>query len=254
MNEINKYIIDHEEFKIKIRISTSVNLLIQQDMFKFGYLKKNHSLNPNLFLNHLLPIMDEYRNEKNSKLISKLQKSNSMSYISEELINKINNILYEDYFDNCNEIINLRISKENMKIFENEKKRTSTYIKSLINEYSSIRLDYREFLFFNKEYNYIQNSIDKKTIISFNHNNNKITFLPIYIVKCPIDSSLYIFGLYKKETSIFIQSVKLCEIEALHIIDRTIDFLITKNLNERINKYILELEYLENERICIGGN
>lgn len=31
-----KYI-DHEEFKIKIKVSSSINKLIQQDMFRFVY-------------------------------------------------------------------------------------------------------------------------------------------------------------------------------------------------------------------------
>src|SRR5574344_1649762 len=97
---IREKYIDHEEFKIKIKVSSSTNKLIQQDMFRFGYLKGNDELNPNLFLNHF----------------------------------------YEDHFDLCDEVINLRIAKENMKVFSNNHKKTSTYLRTLINQYANMIL------------------------------------------------------------------------------------------------------------------
>lgn len=248
----DKYI-DHEEFKIKIRVSSSLNILIQQDMFRFGYLKENKELNPNLFLNHLLPIMEEYRNERNEKLIIALQKEKSSTKLSDEQLNIINKNYYEDYLNSSDEVINLRISKENMKGFD-EIKRSSTYIKSLINEYSNMRLDNREILFFIEEYNLIQKAINEGLLISFLHNDVEYNLFPIEIVACSFDSDLFVFGLFKKDENIWIQSMKLCEIESLHITNEKNNLLVTYDMQEDIGKYIYDFEYLKEESKQLGGN
>lgn len=249
----DKYI-DHEEFKVKIRVSNSINILIQQDMFRFGYLKDNQELNPNLFLNRILPIMDKYRIERNGKLKNVLKKEKISNDLIDEQLDAINKHYYEDHFDSCDEIINLRISKENMKGFDDEVKRSSTYIKSLINEYSNMRLDNREFLFFIDEYTLIQKAIDEGLLISFFHNNVEYNIFPIDIAACPFDSDLFFFGLFIKDDNIWIQSMKLCEIESLHLHNENKIFSFTENIHDAIGKYIYGLEYLKEESKQLGGN
>lgn len=249
----DKYV-DHEEFKIKIRVSSSINILIQQDMFRFGYLKENQELNPNLFLNRMLPIMDKFRIERNRKIKKGLQKEKIITNLNNEQMDILNKYYYEDHFDSCDEIINLRISKENMKSFDEEAKRSSIYIKSLINEYSNMRLDNREFLFFIDDYTLIQKAIDEDLMISFLHNGEEYSIFPIDIAACPFDSDLIFFGLFTKNGDIWIQSMKLCEIESLHIVNEKSTLFITDNIKENIGKYIYGLEYLKEESKQLGGN
>src|SRR5574344_834845 len=189
---IREKYIDHEEFKIKIKISSSTNRLIQQDMFRFGYLKANEDLNPNLFLNHILPIMEKYRCLQDNRLKNQMLKHGDFDSCDQTLIDLMNKHYYEDYFDLCDEVINLRIAKENMEVFNYEEKKTSTYLRLLINQYASMILDSREFLFFNDEYSRISKAIEKNNKIKFNHNGSEFYIWPITIITCPVDSDLFI--------------------------------------------------------------
>lgn len=250
---IREKYIDHEEFKIKIKVSSSTNKLIQQDMFRFGYLKGNDELNPNLFLNHLLPIMEKYRRELNDKLRKKFTKAKELKNI-DDAIDLINNHYYEDHFDLCDEVINLRIAKENMKVFSNNHKKTSTYLRTLINQYANMILDSREFLFFNDEYNLIGKAIEKNKIILLIYNDNELYFSPIVIVTCPIDNDIFIIGLLEEDNKLYIKAVKLCEIEDINILNEQSTFEIDERNNEEIFEYINSLEYIDNDSKLLGGD
>ncbi|MEG1506701.1 MAG: hypothetical protein RR478_04300 [Bacilli bacterium] len=247
-----KYI-DHEDFKVKIKISSNTNTLLQQDMFRFGFLKANEKLNPNLFLNHILPIMDAYRQEEDDKLKSRLIKDKIINDIDEDGITSINNHYYEERFNLCDEVINLRISKENMAGFDNEMKRTSTYLRSLINEYSNLRLDTREFLFFIDEYHLVKNAFNKDLMIRFFQNDVNYEFFPFHIKACPIDNDLFIFGLCIRDKAICIKSVKLCEMNSPHIVNEKNALIINEEIKDNINRYIYDLEYLNEELKQLGG-
>src|SRR5574344_174600 len=135
--------------------------------------------------------MEKYRRELNDKLRKKFTKAKELKNI-DDAIDLINNHYYEDYFDLCDEVINLRIAKENMEVFNYEEKKTSTYLRLLINQYASMILDSREFLFFNDEYSRISKAIEKNNKIKFNHNGSEFYIWPITIITCPVDSDLFI--------------------------------------------------------------
>lgn len=253
--KVYKSFIDHEEYKIKIKLSSSTYMILLQDMDRFGFIKSNEEFNINSFINYILPIIYEYRNIKDNKLVELLSKSILLKEL-DVLVDKINYLFNEDDISYHNEIINLRISKKNMELFDsifNDKhKKKSTYIRSLLNQYSSLKLDMREFVCFNKEYHFIESAIKNSLILEIFAINKKMQIMPILIETCQINSEIFIFGLTNIDNKIYIKSIKLCDLRNLHIIGKSNYVELDSNMNEKIEKYILEFEYLNNESKKIG--
>lgn len=116
MGKHNLYI-NHEEYKMKIKLSASTNMLLIQDMDKFRFIKSNEEYNVNYFVNYILPIIYQYRKNQNQKLKKKLlDKSLDKSSIDES-VEEMNNFYFEDDMSYHNDVINLRISTKNMELF-----------------------------------------------------------------------------------------------------------------------------------------
>lgn len=246
--------IDHEEYKLKIKITKSSYILLRQDMWRFGYIRGENELNYNGFINTLIPKMYRYRKYHNKKLMKVLQNYLG-NEIDSDVIEIVNDAIYDDsdigYFS---EVMNLRISKENMKLYdrilmENQKNK-SYYIRSLVNQYSNLKLDVRETIFFNDYYNIICENIYKRKII-FHFDDCSMEIFPIDLRTCVITGEIYIFGVINKQKKIYIQSFRICEIRKINISNK-IDLILKEETKDKIDKYIYDLEYLESSEKEIG--
>lgn len=255
MGKRNLYI-DHEEYKMKIKLSASTNMLLLQDMDRFGFIKSNEEVNTNYFINYILPIIYQYREEQNQKLKKKLLDKSLVQSSIDEFIEEMNNFYFEDDISYHNEVINLRISNKNMELFQrifNESaKKKSTFIRSLINQYSSLKLDMREFLCFNNEYHLIEEAINKY-VIQADINDGEFQFLPIGIETCSINSEIYVFGLYIEKKEMFIKAFRLCEISNIKKTEQSFDFKLTEAMKNNIDEFIFGLEYLNDNCKKLGG-
>lgn len=249
--------IDHEEFKVKIKLSAGTNMLLQQDMFRFGFIKSNEEFNVNLFVNYLLPIMYKFRKSQNDMFKAKLSKRIQNEKQINDFIELANDFYYEDHASYHNETINLRISKKNMDLFQSifngDFKKKSTFLRSLINQYASMKLDTREFFFFNNEYHLIEEAMNKNHSIRVILNEDEIKMMPVDILTCPINSELYVFGITEDGGKIKIRAIRLCTIYHLRMLNEEFDFKISENMNQQINDFILDLEYLQKDFKVIGG-
>ena len=248
-------LIDYEEYKIKVKISASTNFLIQQDMDRFGFFRTNKKkLNINSFINYILPIMYKYRQNKDNKLEKEISNNLIKNCNINEFIDKLNKLYYDD-ISYHEETINLRISKSNIelfdKIFSNTKIKKSTYIRTLINQYSSFKLDEREFLCFNKEYHEIDKALDKN-IVNISTREGEFNILPIEIITCPITSNIYVFGLYVEDSVLFIKSIKLCDIYKIKQTTDVANFAINDSIKKQIEEYFIDLQYLKNSTKELG--
>lgn len=249
--------IDHEEYKVKIKVSDSTYFLLKQDMFRFGFIKTNEEANVNLFINYVLPIMYLFRLKQNDSLKSKLNNLNIKEDTIENIVETTNNFYNEDDISYHNEIINIRISTKNMDIFsflfKDKSKKKSTFLRSLINQYTNLKLDIREFLFFNDNYHLVEKAMKKKYIVKFIYNENEVFIFPIDIDTCPIDSEIFIFGISNKNGKLFINAFKLCDMNNLCMTNKAFDIKISDNMKKIIKEFIIDLKYLENDCELLGG-
>lgn len=247
-------LIDHEEYKVKVKLSASTNFLLQQDMFRFGFVKNNEEPNINYFINHILPIIYRYRKTQDNSLEKKLSKI-CRQEVMYSLINELNSFYYEDTISYHNEIINLRISKKNMElfnhIFSDASYKKSTIIRSLINQYSNLKLDMREFLCFNAEYHLIEKALCKYNVTLMN-NGKRTIFFPIEISTCPINSEIFVFGLCVDGHNLNVKAIRLCDVNIIQKNETNLIFHFTEEVKIKVDEYILNLEYLDNDNKKVG--
>ncbi len=87
-------------------------------MDKFGFIKANQrEFNFNLFINHILPVIYAYREKKNERIKKVLNLFNNSDKIL-DLIDRLNCIYYDDEDFYHDEVLNIRISKSNMRLFD----------------------------------------------------------------------------------------------------------------------------------------
>lgn len=258
--------IDHEQWKLKIKLSASTNYLINQDMYRFGFVKKNNIANSNYFLNRILPIIYSYRMKQDECFLMILEKKylkmqDEYGEIEKkELIQQINDFYYEDEISYHEEEINLRISNDNMGLFSHvieddieRRIKKSPFFRSLINQYSNLKLDMREFLCFNNEYHIIEEAIESNSIIKFVVENKKIELLPKRIHTCPITSDIYILGLIRLNAqTLVIKSYRIFDILNPHIIKKDFPIFNQQKIENEIEDFVINLEYLDTNSKEIG--
>lgn len=221
--------------------------------------KKNKIANTNSFINRILPIIYTFRKKQDDKFMNFLDKKYSIlkdqngEINKNELIQEINKFYYEDDISYHEEEINLRIANNNMNMFshiiedEYEKRiKKSTYFRSLINQYSNLKLDLREYICFNKEYEKLENAIENKFFINFQFQNENIEIFPIRIYTCPITSDIYVFGVLRtNDKNIFLNVYRIFEMTNPHIIQKKFDYLPLPKIEQFIHDFIIHFEYLD---------
>ena len=171
--------------KIKIKISSFVANILENDALRFGFTKKDKS-NKNALLNKLIPTLVEVRKAKRNE-IENILKNEYNRIDSENVYNAVNTVIDKVYFNDAElnvleEYIWIRPTKENSSIFDEiETSETiltaqdiSVYIRGLLNEYSRFPQYKREMLVFDKELDVFSESCYTRQIIHFrNKENNK---------------------------------------------------------------------------------
>lgn len=178
------------------------------DAFHFGFVK-NKQANVSGLLNCLIPCLAEYREDLHNNL---LQANNN----DEVLTNKIEENIYKVYFnkyDYCDDgtiIVPFRVNKEHLQdfleIFDNNLNKYNMdftgFVRSLLIEYSSKRLNQREYFFFYRKINEIKNACIENKLCYFYTNVEKICFIPVSIEVSRLSETNLIVGITEtKETA-----------------------------------------------------
>lgn len=148
--------------KIKIKISSFVANILENDALRFGFTKNNKS-NKNALLNKLIPILVEVRKARRNA-IEYVLKEEYRRKDSENIYNAVNTVIDKVYFSDAelnvlDEYIWIRPSKETINTYDEiETSETiitaqeiSVYIRGLLNEYSRFPQYKREMLVFDRE-------------------------------------------------------------------------------------------------------
>lgn len=165
---------------------TIYNTLIEDALY-FNILKNNQASISGL-LNHLIPNMAEYRNDLHLSFL----KENDYNV---ELTNKIEKNIYKTYFnqyDYCDDgttsvsfRVNSRHEQQFLDIYDNVLYRYNMnfteFVRSVLIEYSSKRLNQREYFFYYNEIHKIKEAIQNSKQCVFYLEKEKISFVPVSV-------------------------------------------------------------------------
>lgn len=164
--------------KIKIKISSFVANILENDALRFGFMKNNKS-NKNALLNKLIPTLVEVRKTRRNE-IEHILKNEYQREDTESIYNAVNTVIDKVYFSDAelnilDEYIWIRPSKETMSTYDeietNEiiitAQELSVYIRGLLNKYSRLPQYKREMLVFDKELDIFSEACYTRNILHF---------------------------------------------------------------------------------------
>ncbi|MBQ9728465.1 MAG: hypothetical protein IJV85_02600 [Clostridia bacterium] len=164
--------------KIKIKVSSFVANILENDALRFGFLK-NEKSNKNALLNKLIPTLVEVRKARRNE-IEYILKSEYNREDSENIYSAVNTVIDRVYFEDeelnvLEEYIWIRPSKETIPTYDEiETSETiitaqeiPVYIRGLLNEYSQLPQYKREILTFNRELGVFADACETRQILHF---------------------------------------------------------------------------------------
>lgn len=164
--------------KIKVKISSFVSNILENDALRFGFIKNKKS-NKNALLNKLIPTLIEVRKARRNE-IEYILKEEYNREDTESIYNAVNTVIDKVYFSDAelnvlDEYIWIRPSKETMSVYDEiETSETiitaqeiSVYIRGLLNEYSRLPQYKREMLVFDKELDVFSDACFTQNILHF---------------------------------------------------------------------------------------
>ena len=164
--------------KIKIKVSSFVANILENDALRFRFMKNAQS-NKNALLNKLIPTLVEVRKTRRNE-IEDILKNEYNREDSENIYNAVNTVIDRVYFEDeelnvLDEYIWIRPSKETMSTYDEiETSETlitaqeiSVYIRGLLNEYSRLPQYKREMLVFDRELDVFSDACYTRHILHF---------------------------------------------------------------------------------------
>lgn len=234
--------------KIKIKVSSFVANILENDALNFGFTKNGNS-NKNALLNKLIPTLVEVRKARRDEIENILNNEFNRDD-SENIYNAVNTVIDRVYFNDeelniLNEYIWIRPSKEVTFAYDEIEtsetlitaQETSVYIRGLLNEYSRLPQYKREALVFDKELDVFSDACYSGNVLHF---RNKKTG-----VRCKAFAFNYYYGYLFNQTNycvIFdinngtIKSIPLCEIEDIYILKQK--YKPTDGLVKLLSEYV----------------
>ncbi len=164
--------------KIKVKVSSFVANILENDALRFGFMKNNKS-NKNALLNKLIPTLVEVRKARRNE-IEDILKNEFNREDSENIYNAVNTVIDKVYFNDeelnvLDEYIWIRPSKETASTYDEIEtsevlitaQELSVYIRGLLNEYSRFPQYKREMLVFDKELDIFDTACFSHNILHF---------------------------------------------------------------------------------------
>ena len=216
--------------KIKVKISSFVANILENDALRFGFTKNDKS-NKNALLNKLIPTLVEVRKARRNE-IEHILKEEFRREDTESIYNAVNTVIDKVYFNDAelnvlDEYVWIRPSKETMATYDeietSETRITaqdlSVYIRGLLNEYSRFPQYKREILVFDKELDVFSDACLTRNILHFRDketNKRYKAFAFNYYYGYLYDQTNYcvIFDINEKK----IKSIPLCNIQDIYTI------------------------------------
>lgn len=233
--------------KIKIKVSTFVVNILENDSLRFGFMKNGLS-NKNGLLNKLIPTLVEIRKERRNSIESILKNEYNRED-SENIYNVVNTVIDRVYFNGeelnvLDEYIWLRPTKENYAVFDEIEssevyitaQEISVYIRGLLNEYSRLPQYKREVIVFDRELDIFTEACSSSQILYFYDRESGVRYKAFaygYYYGYLYDQTNYcvFYDLNNK----VIKSIPLCKIGSIYCIKQK--FKPTKELLAQMQVY-----------------
>lgn len=166
--------------KIKVKISSFVANILENDALCFGFIKNDKS-NKNALLNKLIPTLVEVRKARRNE-IENVLKTEYQREDTENIYNAVNTVIDKVYFNDAelnilDEYVWIRPSKETIHVYDEIEtseifitaQELSVYIRGLLNEYSRFPQYKREMLVFDKEFDVFSDACYTRNILHFRY-------------------------------------------------------------------------------------
>lgn len=164
--------------KIKIKVSSFVANILENDAIRFGFLKNDKS-NKNALLNKLIPTLVEVKKARRNE-IEYILENEYCRADTESIYNAVNTVIDRVYFSDAelnvlDEYIWIRPSKETLITYDEIQnsetyitaQEVPVYIRALLNEYSCLPQYKREMLVFDKELDIYSDACFSRNIVHF---------------------------------------------------------------------------------------
>ena len=227
-----------------IKVPITIFRTLVHDAYHFNYVKNNEA-NLSGFLNYLIPTMSDYRENLHTQFLKQTNGDEEATRKIEECIYKvyfnqydfcddstatipfrINNIYYEKFL----KIHDLILEKYNMDF--------TKYIRSLLLEYSSKRLEQREYFYFFNSINQLKKATDRSNLCHFYTNEDRISFIPISL-EIAKNSKTYVVGITENKEELFILPLSIIK---NFTVEKTKKIFITDEDAEAVCDYFKEYE------------
>lgn len=233
--------------KIKVKISSFVSNILENDALRFDFMKNGKS-NKNALLNKLIPTLVEVRKAKRNA-IEDVLKNEYNRKDSENIYNAVNTVIDKVYFNDAelnllDECIWIRPSKETYPVYDEIEtseiyitaQELSVYIRGLLNEYSRLPQYKREALVFDKELDVFSDACYTRHILHFRDKTSEKRYKAFafnYLYGYLYDQSNYCV-IYDINESI-IKSIPLCNIQDIYTIKQK--YTPSEKLIELLQEY-----------------
>ena len=170
--------------KIKVKVSEFVANILENDAFRFGFVKNGKS-NKNALLNKLIPTLLEVKKARRSE-IEEILKYEYNKRDAEKIYDAINIVIDKVYFNDeeLNRLVEdiwIRPAKDKITVFDEIKRSEleiteldlSSYIRNMLNEYSKLPQYKREALVFDEEFEIFADACHSHQIIHFTDKETK---------------------------------------------------------------------------------
>lgn len=239
--------------KIKIKISSFVANILENDALRFGFIKNDNS-NKNALLNKLMPTLVEIRKARRNE-IENILKNEYNRIDSESIYSAVNTVIDKVYFNdaelNClEEYVWIRPSKETKSTYDEiETSETDitaqevpVYIRGLLNEYSRFPQYKREMLVFDKEMDIFDTACVTRQILYFRDketNDRYKVFAFNYFYGYLYDQNNYCV-VYEINNKV-IRAIPLCRIRDAYMIKQK--YMPSGELVELLQQYVDECDF-----------
>ncbi len=247
--------------KIKIKVSSFVANILENDALRFGFIK-NEKSNKNALLNKLIPTLMELRKTRRNE-IENILKNEYNREDGENIYNAVNTVIDKVYFNDeelnvLEEYIWIRPSKEKISTYDEIEtsevlitaQEIPVYIRGLLNEYSRLPQYKREALTFDEELDIFAEACYTHRIIHFrdkkSHERYK-AFAFNYYYGYLYDQTNYCV-VYDISNGI-IKSIPLHKIQDIYMIKQK--YKPSEQLIERLQEYADNCNF--QEELNVGG-
>lgn len=247
--------IDFEDGRVSVRLSETTYYVLQQDVAAFCFFNNDGSYNENGFYNVILPLLHLKRTRKRERLRKILEKRfgdkvkpEFKDEIFYELDDVFNLVKFDDKKTKYHQAkIDIRLSKENMQLFSEmfsvlalRKIPKSTYIRSLLNQYTTLRTDEREFLCYSKQYDELMKIIEDEYAVEYYNGVSEEILFPLVIDLCCYNNEFYVIGIVFEAKKVILKSYRLCEFKKykVHCTDRKIGESFLDKAEEIVSDFL----------------